>query len=517
MKNDRPEATLADYLRSIRRHRLLILITAVVCAALGLGVSLLMKKTYTAQAQLTVRDPSADLTLLGAPYLSASTPLQLALAHVPQVTRAEVLSRVKATVQTPLTATGLRNALNVSVDPNSNLVVLSASASTARQAAAIANGFAQADASLTTAETRASYAQEAKQLNNRIDRLGAQDATTKAVYIDQLSKVQSLSSVATPVQLTSSATVPSGPTSPKPATNIAAALIFGLLLGVALAYARDALDRRLRRSADVERWLPHPIVGYIRGEALGHPSVVQNGGSGGRHPMAAPDEESFRILRQNVRYLAAGDPMRTVLITSAMAAEGKSTVAACLALANAAAGKRTLLVECDLRRPVLAARFGLAPTPGLTDYLTGNASPQEIMQSVRATAEPSSNGDGSPPAEPGLSLICIAAGTSTPRPAELLTSERFQQFISDVSQVYDTVILDSPPLLSVADSLELIPRVSTVLLCVRLEQTTRDQARAAEEALNRMPDRPTALVLTAVNEETRGYYGYYYAPATSGT
>jgi capsular exopolysaccharide synthesis family protein len=252
-------------------------------------------------------------------------------------------------------------------------------------------------------------------------------------------------------------------------------------------------------------------------EALGHAGVGDK--RNGLKPMSEADEESFRILRQNVRYLAAVDPLRTLLVTSASAQEGKSTVAACLAAAAAGTGKRTLLVECDLRRPVLAARLGVAEKPGLTDYLTGNAEPNQILQAVPALAATTNGGqprNGEAETASDRRLVCITAGTLAPRPADLLASERFQAFLAEVSDVYETVILDTAPLLTVADTLEIVPHVAGVLVCVRLRQTRRDQLRSTQAALDRLPVPPVGLVLTDVREAAEGYYGYYGAPIAAG-
>jgi Mrp family chromosome partitioning ATPase len=165
---------------------------------------------------------------------------------------------------------------------------------------------------------------------------------------------------------------------------------------------------------------------------------------------------------------------------------------------------------------MLAERFGLKLSPGLTDYLTGNTAPQDILQSVEVIAGESGvgrgiagAGNGNLPATGSERLVCITSGQTAPRPTELLASDRFQAFLAEVSRVYESVILDSAPLLPVADSLEIVPYVDGVLICVRLEQTTRAQARAANTALERMPPRSTAVVVTAIDERDEGYYGYY--------
>jgi capsular exopolysaccharide synthesis family protein len=505
------EFTLRGYLEVIRRQVWLILIVAVICTAAAYGFSATQKKSYSATSSISVNDPNQGLSLTGATYFAGQTPLQEASAAVPQVTRPEVTARVEE----QLGPGAVRQTPSVSVDPNSYLIHITASGDSAHLAAAIANAYASIDAALTTSEARAQYraqaAAVAQQLHH-ISATSAQGVTTAAT----LARLQNLASVATPITVSSRASLPASPSSPKTLRNVLAALAFGLLLGIALGTARDALDRRLRHSQDVARVLDLPIVGHVRSEALGHAGAPQEA-SNGIGELEDQDQESFRILRQNISYLVSPDEGRTLLVTSPTAEEGKSTVAACLAVATAEAGKRTLLVECDLRSPVLAERLHIEERPGLADYLAGNAQPQQIIQPIPGIAE---RLNGAAPAIANRqsldsNLVCITAGTPVPRPAELLASERFQAFLAEVSAVYDPVILDSAPLLPVADTLAIAASASTVIVCVRLDQTTQDQARAAHAALERLPgQRQVGLVLTDVRQEADGYYpGYYGAPA----
>jgi Mrp family chromosome partitioning ATPase len=153
----------------------------------------------------------------------------------------------------------------------------------------------------------------------------------------------------------------------------------------------------------------------------------------------------------------------------------------------------------------MAKRLGAEQGPGLSDYLIGQATPSEVVQRIPLTQ----NGDG-----PAPTLVAITAGSPTPRPAELLASKRFAAFLEQVRDAYDVVVLDSTPLLSVGDALQLVPRVDGIVLCVRAEQTTREQARAARQALEHFPDRPIGVVVTGVkpgHELDYGYYSYAYA------
>jgi len=233
--------------------------------------------------------------------------------------------------------------------------------------------------------------------------------------------------------------------------------------------------------------------------------------------MTDQDVESFRILRTNLEFLDVDHPIKSILVTSPLPEEGKSTVAASLAAANAAAGKRTLLVECDLRRPSLPERLSINRSPGLSDYLAGQASAGQILQVVTLSeGEPVSNGNGkdAPRVEAAAGkLVVIAAGSQSVRPAELLGSRRFRDFLEQVVAAYDIVVIDTPPLLSVSDTLELVPLVDSVLLCIRADQTTRDQARAVKDALAHLPERTTGIVVTGLKpgrEHDYGYYSYAY-------
>jgi capsular exopolysaccharide synthesis family protein len=303
------------------------------------------------------------------------------------------------------------------------------------------------------------------------------------------------------------ATPPTGTASPRPIRDTGIGLALGLVLALLAAFGRDALDRRLRSSHEVHEELGLPVLGRVSRTAFGYAGLARNGLA----PMSDVDFEAFRVLRMNLAYLAKGDPVRSVLVTSGLPEEGKSTVSAALASAAVLAGQRTLLVECDLRRPCFARRFGIQPQPGLADYLVGNANPQDILQTVELVEPVRVNGSkGAPqPSDSAGTLVCIAAGSLVSNPAELLISERFTDFLEKVSKAYDFVVLDASPLLAVVDPMEILPRVDAAIVCVRVQQTTREQARAARVALSTLPDRPMGAVLTGMRRGDPDAYDYY--------
>ncbi len=509
MTNQPREFTLGGYLESIRRQWWVLLIVAVIGAGVGYAYSKVNKASYSATSSLSVSDPNQSLALFGGTVVSGKTPLQQASAASSQVTRPEVVAGVRDKFGKKVSASDV----SVSVDPNSYVIGIQATNDSPSRAAAVANAFADVDTSLTNTEARNQYAQQAAVIQQQTKQKNLPAALALA-NVETAARAKTLSKVATPMVVSTRATVPASSGS-HTARNMVIGLIVGLILGIGVATARDVFDRRIRHTRDVSGVLEDPTIGYIPEAALGHAGTPA-GSSNGAKPLRAPHQESFRILRENVAYFGVA-PKSVVLVTSSGSEEGKSTVAAGLAVATAEAGKRTLLVDCDLRKPALARRFGIEDSPGLTDYLTGNAQPHEIVQPVAGIAQPLNGSDPAHSSEQAVAsnLVCIPSGTAVSRPAELLASDRFQTFLAEVADVYETVILDTAPLLSVADTLAIVPAASMLLVCVRLQRTTRDLARAARSALDRLPQRPVGIVVTGVRQRGDGYYDFYGTPTPS--
>ncbi len=267
----------------------------------------------------------------------------------------------------------------------------------------------------------------------------------------------------------------------------------------------------------MERQFGYPVVGRVRDEALGHSLNADD-----RDRAVDPiDWEQFRILRHNLDFLGPNGAPRVIAVTSAMPEEGKTTVACFIAFATAAAGKRTLLIECDLRRSVLAERLGIQAAPGLTDFVNGTAQPSAVLQAVSFTdpAVRAVNGarradaSGDPESLFRHQLVCITAGSPTEHPVEVLESGAFRTMLEEVRDAYDVVILDTPPVLPVVDALEVISSTEAIVVCGRAARLTRDQARGGKHALLRVPEQPICLVVTGIKPSRdaygSGYYGYY--------
>jgi capsular exopolysaccharide synthesis family protein len=501
-------ADFADYARVVRRHRWIVIAVTVLFVGVALGISLNKSTKYEAQAQVSFRDLLADLNLLGvgdaAPELA---PAQLAQINAELITRPEVTRIVDRRIAAEISPGALAASVSATVGVQTNLVIITATAGEAELAAEIANEYALAAEQVGTAERRGRLRRAERAVEREIEQARDESepgaSTIRLSVLEQtLSRIQTLLEIAEPVKVVRPAGVPGAPVSPKPARDAAIAGLVGLVFGLLIAFGRDSLDRRLHSARDVHNELGIPVLGRVPRSALGHAGLVANGN--GR--MTEGDFEAFRVLRMNLAALRPDAPPVKVLVTSGLPEEGKSTVSAALASASAIAGQRTLLVECDLRRPSFDRRLGINRQPGLTDYLLGRATPKEILQTTELALPGADGAEG----EPVGRVVCIAAGGPVPNPAELLIGDRFKGFLAKVSELYDIVILDGGPLLAIVDPLELVPQVDAVVFCVRASQTTREQVRASRDALANLPERPIGTVLTGLKRRGVDSYDYYY-------
>jgi capsular exopolysaccharide synthesis family protein len=501
--NSSQSTSLRDYLRVLSAQKWLILAITAIAVAAGVAYTLLKTPTYDATAQVEFKNPSAQATIVtpGSQVLPEINEAAAAAAASRAVTSDDVVKKVQKSLDNGMTTDELRGDVEATVQQDSNLVAIKASTDDKDLSAKLANEFALQTKLAQRDSLRAEYASQAKSLNDSIKN-GDLDPATELAEQQGLGRLETLSRVADPVDISRPATVPSSPSSPKPVRDIGLALILGLLLGIGTAFLRNALDRRITDSHQIQHDLGLPLVGYVRADALGLAGIGRNGDSF----VSEDDLEGFRILRANVDFLVRDQDLRSLVVTSALPEEGKSTVAAWYAYVSAVSGRRTLLVECDFRRPVLADRFGVDRTPGLSDYLAGEAEPKDVLRSVSVHGR-----------EAVDVLPLITAGGNVFQPTEMIGSKKFKAFVDQTTRAYDVVIFDSAPLLPVGDTLELIPQVDGVILCVRLGQTTRDQALAAQQAMQHLPERPTGLVVTGVRRGSDDDYYGYYSYSSAGT
>jgi capsular exopolysaccharide synthesis family protein len=284
--------------------------------------------------------------------------------------------------------------------------------------------------------------------------------------------------------------------------NLAVAGALGLLLGLLAAFLREHFDRALRTRESVETAFGVPVIGQI-------PFERPRRRGDGRRPVSDPfgqSAEAFRALRANLQYLAVERPLQTLLITSASPEQGKTTVTANLAVAIAQSGASTIAIEGDLRRPRLADTLGVdGRGVGLTGLLVASLNPNEAIVPVPLSA----GGNGTAKTRVGR-LSVLASGHLPPNPSELLSSSQMEALLDGLREAYDYILIDSPPLLLVADALGLARMVDGVVIVVRRDEATRDEARETRALVERLGIHLVGTVLTDA-AATTSYYGDYTA------
>ena len=291
------------------------------------------------------------------------------------------------------------------------------------------------------------------------------------------------------------AVLPGAPVSPKPRRTAALAAFLGLVAGVGLAFVREQMDYTIRSDEDLDRVLGAPVLSRVprieiaskNGDSRREALVASQGG-------ASMQSESYRTLRTNVIYARASRATREMLITSPGAKDGKSVTASNLAVTFAQQGRKTLLVDADLRRSTQHAIFDIPRRPGLSDLLAGQSILDEIMHETRV---------------PNLTLI--PAGATSPSPSELLSNPLLDYLLQRAREDFEAVIFDSPPMLAVTDATILAGRIDGVVMVVRAGQTHRNAASDALHQLRRVGTHLLGIVLNDAEGTGRygGSYDYY--------
>jgi capsular exopolysaccharide synthesis family protein len=284
---------------------------------------------------------------------------------------------------------------------------------------------------------------------------------------------------------------PRAPVSPRTSLNLTLGFGFGLLLAVGLAFFFEYVDSSLKSPDQIKAYLGLPTLGMV--PAL-NPKTWQGRElllNGGVPPNFA---EAFKALRTNVLFSAPDEGPRRLLITSTGPGEGKTTVAANLAIGFAQSGQRVILIDADMRRPRVHEVFGHQQEPGLSNLLVGHSTASATIRKSGV---------------PGLWLL--TAGRIPPNPAELLGSQRFREFIELLSEHFDSVIIDSPPIMAVTDSAVAARAATGVVFVVGAEMTSHHAARTAVEQLENGHPHFLGVVLNRVELERNSYYysGYY--------
>jgi capsular exopolysaccharide synthesis family protein len=300
------------------------------------------------------------------------------------------------------------------------------------------------------------------------------------------------------------ARTPAAPSEPNIPRNLGFGFVLGLTSGIGLAFLLEGVDNTVRTPEQAQAISGLPSLGMI---PLGPKSTSETNSKTGLRVAASKEAiemitqsrplsqmaESYRALRTSLLLTSVGAPPKTILITSALPREGKSTTSINTAIVLAQKGTRVLLIDADLRRPSIHKTLGMGPRIGLSNVLTGGATLQQAT--VRSTLLPN--------------LFILPAGTAPPNPSELLASARMFDLLAEVREQYDHIVVDTPPTLSVTDAVVLSVRADAVVLVIRSAQTTKPALRRARDILAQVNARVAGVLMNAVNLDSPDYCYYY--------
>lgn len=443
---------LRDYLRILRRNWILIASMTLAGLLVGGTASILTKPTYTAETQLFVSiSSSGTVQELQQGNTFSQARVQ---SYVKTVLSPIVLQPAIDSLGLDITPAELENRVKATTDLNTVLINIAVSDSSPVQAAATAQAIA---GSLITT-------------------------------IDNLEKPKTGGTSPVSLSVIKPAVAPSAPSAPNTRLNLAASLIVGLGVGIAFALLRSTFDSRIRGEVDLRRVTDMPVLGGISfdQDAARKPLLTQAA-------QQSPRAESFRQLRTNLQFANVTGHAKSILVTSSLPGEGKSTTATNLAIAIANTGSTVCLVDADLRRPMVSEYLGLDRNAGLTTALVGAADMDDLLQHWGQDQ-----------------LYVLASGQIPPNPSELLGSEVMGQLLSQLEQTFDTVIIDAPPLLPVTDAAVLSRHVGGVVLVVGTQKVKQQDVEKSLKALDLVDASVLGVVLNRLPAKGPDAYSYGY-------
>lgn len=507
------QAQLIETLRVIRRRKWFLVLGLVLGLAGAVVYVVLQPKEYTATSTVLVSAVS-NATQTATPPTVSNQELQ---------TDATLMTSapIKKTVERTLSLLGAT--VTATASPNNNIISVSVTSNNARRSARLANAYTAAFVTYQKVITAHNIAAATRAVQIQSNALGAQisklqnsllkpgagktsqaasiEAEINALLLQETSLSEERAQILISSQLSNGgvtvaaqAVPPTSPSSPRPKRDVLLGGLIGLLLGIGLAFGVDRFDDTIRSKKELEAALPKvPVLGLMpfvdSWKVAERPYLVSLSAP------HSPAAEAFRSLRTALRFASLDSSLKSLLVTSTTMGEGKSTTVSNLGVTIAKSGQRVCVVSADLRRPRLGDFFLAAEEPGLTSVVLGEASLDSVLVN--------------PEDLPGLFLL--PAGPLPIEPSEFLASGKTAEVLIALKDQFDLVLIDTPPLLPVADALIMSAYADGVLLVTKQGQTRRrDLARGRE-----MLSQSRAKVVGVVFEEHRqaaALYGSAYGP-----
>ncbi|HEY5053332.1 MAG TPA: AAA family ATPase [Solirubrobacterales bacterium] len=490
---------LKRYVETFRERLWLIVVITAITTGIAILYVATATKTYQAESDLLITpvtgtDPVlASLGLIG----GSSEPTRDIETASRLVTNADVADAAKRSLHSPLSGAALQAKVAAVPVAQSNFVAVTATETSPLAAKQLADAFATEAVKTRTDSLHEQIEQQLPVLEAQLETHG-NSTVGEASIADQIAQLQLLASAPIPdMRVQTLATTPTSQASPRPVLSVIAGLMAGAILGVVAAFGAQVLDPRLRRESQLRRLYRIPILGRIPKEPRPEEKPLSP------RRLSPVTSEAYRTLRATLTATASRDNAgRVILITGSAPSEGKTTTAVNLAVSLALSGKKVILIESDLRRPVLGSTLQVQPEHGgVVGVLIENISLADAL---------------TPTDLYGPNLQLLLADYEGGWIAELFSIPAAERLIEDARQMADYVIIDSPPLNEVVDALPLARLADAVLVVVKLGTTKLDKLGQLGELLAENGVRPAGFAVVGVPRPSRGEY-HYYATAFDAT
>jgi succinoglycan biosynthesis transport protein ExoP len=523
--SDRP-TTVADYLAILRRRKWIVLVPPVVAAAAAFALSTGQSPLYRATSQILLTRASVVASITGVDPTAGDPNRYLATQAI--IARSPELARRVSDASGVAGMTAGRVLAESDTSPSTDRDTFSISVEDPDRTVAVrlANTYANQYTEFSKERATQSINDALEQIRTRLNSLKAQGQGDSAVYDSLLQDQAKLSAVGRLMAGIASVLQPAGgaaKTRPRPQRDAMLGFLFGGVLGIALAFLAEALDRRVRHEHEIDEALGIPLLARIPQP----PRALQKSDDLVMlHESTGAQAEMFRKLRTSLEFLNPDGAVRTIMVTSAVEQEGKSTTIANLGVALARGNRRVVVVDLDLRRPYLSRLFHVGGRPGITDVAVKQAElsdalrPIAIATGVQEWANRNGRGGASNgrTAPSGL-LHFLPAGTIPPGAGEMLRDERLLHVLDELATRFDVVLIDAPPLLAFGDTLTLSPHVDAIFAITRLGRVKRPILHEFARQLQHCQATLLGYVLTGVEHSESYRYMYegyeYYAHGTT--
>lgn len=513
---------LRSYISLLRRWLWLILLLAILGAGIAFTISKLTTPVYKATTTLLINQAPASSSAVVQDVNSLTTSGLLAKTYKELLHKRPVLIKVIETLKLSMTVEELDKNITVDIVRDTQLLTLSVEDTDPLRASLIANALAKefsqqnqnlqaarytttkqslqdeltnlqteiikAQAALDVIKTPSNPDQQAEQ--TRLQTALAQYRTSYANLLKSFEDVRLAEAQATSnVSVVEEAIAPTNPVRPNTILNTLLAAVIGLLVAIGIAFLVEYLDDSIKTSEQTEQLVGATTLGVIsriKGNNIPSKLITLT------HPNS-PISEGYRVLRANIEFSEVDNIIRTLLITSSSAGEGKSTTAINLVIAFAQMGKRVILVDSDLRRPSLHKYFQKSNASGLTNVLLEQKA--DLSDYLLDTSVPN--------------LRLLLSGPLPPNPAELLSSNRMQHLIGELKSVSDIVLFDSSPVLPVIDPTLLAKNCDATLVIINSGDTRSGALKKAYVQLQQSGTRMLGVVLNRVSA-SHSTYNYYF-------